>query len=288
MMPVLKAIETRYKGYRFRSRLEARWAVFFDALGIEWEYEKEGYDLGEAGWYLPDFWLPQTNTWVEIKPDNERQTDPADEIGLRFREHIYYASSNMLPLNFGDHIVCNPSSYDDKEWLGDMGICSSAFFWFDCAPCPWSPTWLLPIIGAAINAHCGDRSKIHVVGSQIELTHPLFLGSVGMVCEFISIYSVEAYEEVQSLFDHIYPQPPKQPLCLWEKKLQALETETSYCYGVCGAPWDYRGRYYGKWNDNLPWTIPQLGAMRHNSQDRIRSAAIAAARSARFEHGEHG
>jgi hypothetical protein len=44
---VIKAIETRYKGYRFRSRLEARWAVFFDALGVEWEYEKEGFDLGE-------------------------------------------------------------------------------------------------------------------------------------------------------------------------------------------------------------------------------------------------
>lgn len=64
---MIKAIETQYKGYRFRSRLEARWAVFFDALGIEWEYEKEGYDLGEAGWYLPDFWLPEFGIWVEIK-----------------------------------------------------------------------------------------------------------------------------------------------------------------------------------------------------------------------------
>lgn len=63
----MKAIETKYKGYRFRSRLEARWAVFFDTLGIEWEYEKEGYDLGEAGWYLPDFWLPEQKCWVEIK-----------------------------------------------------------------------------------------------------------------------------------------------------------------------------------------------------------------------------
>jgi hypothetical protein len=54
----LKAIQTRYKGYHFRSRLEARWAVFFDALGVPWEYEKEGYDLGDAGYYLPDFWLP--------------------------------------------------------------------------------------------------------------------------------------------------------------------------------------------------------------------------------------
>ncbi len=63
----LKAIETVYNGYRFRSRLEARWAVFFDALGIAYEYEKEGYDLGEAGWYLPDFWLPSIDGWVEIK-----------------------------------------------------------------------------------------------------------------------------------------------------------------------------------------------------------------------------
>jgi hypothetical protein len=55
---VIKAIETEYKGYRFRSRLEARWAIFLDTLGIEWQYEKEGYDLGAFGWYLPDFWLP--------------------------------------------------------------------------------------------------------------------------------------------------------------------------------------------------------------------------------------
>jgi hypothetical protein len=66
---MLKAIETRYKGYRFRSRLEARYAVFFDALGVRWEYEKEGFDLGEAGLYLPDFWLPQVKMWAEVKPE---------------------------------------------------------------------------------------------------------------------------------------------------------------------------------------------------------------------------
>ncbi len=64
----IKAIETRYKGYRFRSRLEARWAVFFDALGLRWEYEKQGYHL-PSGSYLPDFWLSDFSTWVEIKPE---------------------------------------------------------------------------------------------------------------------------------------------------------------------------------------------------------------------------
>jgi hypothetical protein len=64
----MKAIETIYKGYRFRSRLEARWAVFWDALGIKWEYEPEGYELSDGTRYLPDFWLPQVKMYGEVKP----------------------------------------------------------------------------------------------------------------------------------------------------------------------------------------------------------------------------
>lgn len=68
---MIKAIETTYKGYRFRSRLEARWAVFFDALGIEYQYEVEGFEF-EGQRYLPDFWLPTAKMWIEIKPKGER------------------------------------------------------------------------------------------------------------------------------------------------------------------------------------------------------------------------
>ena len=63
----IKPIETGYNDYRFRSRLEARYAVFFDVLGVEYQYEPEGYDLGEAGWYLPDFYLPKHNAFIEVK-----------------------------------------------------------------------------------------------------------------------------------------------------------------------------------------------------------------------------
>ena len=72
----MKAIETEYKGYRFRSRLEARWAVFFDACGVKWEYEPEGFDLGDGLYYLPDFLLHNVfirdcdtpcDLWVEVK-----------------------------------------------------------------------------------------------------------------------------------------------------------------------------------------------------------------------------
>ncbi len=96
---------TIYRGTKFRSRIEARWACFFDTLEVEWVYELQHYDFGvkavwdddefreylnealyENDWddredvirdayrhryarrmYLPDFWLPEFNHWVEIK-----------------------------------------------------------------------------------------------------------------------------------------------------------------------------------------------------------------------------
>lgn len=79
----IKAIETKYKGYRFRSRLEARWAVFFDHLGIDWRYEEQGYDLGpKLGWYLPDFYLPKFKEWVEIKPRPDGGPPPSWNVYL--------------------------------------------------------------------------------------------------------------------------------------------------------------------------------------------------------------
>jgi hypothetical protein len=64
----MKAIDTRYRGYRFRSRLEARWAVFFDKMDTRWEYEPQGYALPGAGAYLPDFYLPESKWLLDIKP----------------------------------------------------------------------------------------------------------------------------------------------------------------------------------------------------------------------------
>jgi len=55
----MKAIETVHSGYKFRSRLEARWAIFFESLHIPYQYEVEGFDLDNAGWYLPDFFFPE-------------------------------------------------------------------------------------------------------------------------------------------------------------------------------------------------------------------------------------
>lgn len=66
-MERIKAIETQYNGLRFRSRLEARWAVFFDKLGIKYQYEPEGFELTNGVRYLPDFYLPESDSFFEVK-----------------------------------------------------------------------------------------------------------------------------------------------------------------------------------------------------------------------------
>jgi hypothetical protein len=71
-----KIIETAYDGYLFRSRTEARWAVWFSKLGIEYEYEKEGFDLDGVR-YLPDFWIPIWCSWVEIKGNQATDSEIA-------------------------------------------------------------------------------------------------------------------------------------------------------------------------------------------------------------------
>ena len=45
---------TIYKGVKMRSRLEARWAAYFDAVEPYWKYEPNAF-ANEKGQYLPDF-----------------------------------------------------------------------------------------------------------------------------------------------------------------------------------------------------------------------------------------
>ena len=90
----IKAIETEYNGYKFRSRLEARWAVFFDAAGIEYEYEPEGFELSDGTKYLPDFYLPWFKCYVEIKPLSINKSDKTaakNKLVQLFEEHKHCA-----------------------------------------------------------------------------------------------------------------------------------------------------------------------------------------------------
>jgi hypothetical protein len=101
----IPAVQTWYNGFFHRSRLEARWATFFKTMDIEYEYEIETYNLYEAGYYLPDFWLPHYRAWVEIKgtqpTQKEREklralTEMTDSYGYIFSGQIEVPSINDL------------------------------------------------------------------------------------------------------------------------------------------------------------------------------------------------
>lgn len=122
---MLKAIDTEYKGFLFRSRLEARWAVFFEHLGIPWEYEKEGYDLNGL-YYLPDFWLPEQQCWFEVK--GARPTVEEQEKAARLAQY----SGHDVILAFGPI----GEYVEDGFWIyrgGDAGY-DNCYSW--CVPNP--------------------------------------------------------------------------------------------------------------------------------------------------------
>ena len=59
------SIPTEYNGIQFRSRLEAKWATFFDLLNWSWEYEPVDF----SGW-IPDFLITSSDKrlFIEVKP----------------------------------------------------------------------------------------------------------------------------------------------------------------------------------------------------------------------------
>ena len=75
--PEQTPIITEYSGTPFRSRLEARWAAWFDRRGIVWEYEPARFD----GW-MPDFKLVLDGApvYAEVKPVSEFPMDVAQRI----------------------------------------------------------------------------------------------------------------------------------------------------------------------------------------------------------------
>jgi hypothetical protein len=123
---MIKAIETKFDGHFFRSRLEARWAVFFKTLGVPYAYEMEGFDLGGGYRYLPDFWLPQQEAWIEIKgaPPNEREI----EVARRLSEagHPVFIFHGEIPRD---------DSFDPGAIILRWGNFDEGYLWCQCMRC---------------------------------------------------------------------------------------------------------------------------------------------------------
>lgn len=123
------ALPTTYKGHRFRSRIEARWAVFFDVLKIGYEYEPEGYSLADGTLYLPDFMLPQMESWYEVKgaPPTQEEVTKAKLLAAGTNQCVYIAfgnfSSGHPPFSFPQAVRFDPN-----------GTLTGLYAWRMCAP----------------------------------------------------------------------------------------------------------------------------------------------------------
>lgn len=129
---VPRAIVTLYKGYRFRSRLEARWAVLFDSLRLNWEYEVEGYDM-DGLWYLPDFWMPKLDSYIEIKGV---QIERNDDTWVKARD-LANVSGKLVYVFCGQ--IKTPGSTYGWRFFGpeddETGFAPDMVWWLKCPVC---------------------------------------------------------------------------------------------------------------------------------------------------------
>lgn len=62
----IKPLPTQYGSVKYRSKLEAQWALYLTLIGVKYQYEVKTFVLGTKR-YTPDFKI-NNNLWLEIKP----------------------------------------------------------------------------------------------------------------------------------------------------------------------------------------------------------------------------
>ena len=159
----IKTIPTYYAGVRFRSRLEASYAMALDGLGVRWSYETEGYEI-EGTFYLPDIYLPKIKTFLEIKgplvPGLEKAHKLYTHLNRDQPEGLWHSPCFMVV--WGDecgeirNIVDN-----DSVVLATCGKCGGK--------------WFLPEGGSFVCRACGFYDGPHHI---LETVDRLTLGQI--------------------------------------------------------------------------------------------------------------
>lgn len=125
----IEVIQTLYDGILFRSRIEARWATFYNHLGIKYEYEKEGYKIN-GKMYLPDFYIPHLDCFIEIKgkspSDEEEEKCKSLSIGTG---KIVYLFAGNIPGKDLDNCENGARAYFPE------GVIDYKYFWCECSVC---------------------------------------------------------------------------------------------------------------------------------------------------------
>jgi hypothetical protein len=164
----IKSKPTIYKGTKYRSRLEARWAAFFDLLGFTYQYEP--YDLN--GW-TPDFviYLGDKEILCEVKPTKKHGFD------------IDYVKTKFLP-NAGQRAIMlciDPIDREEIEYIpnkADIYFLYTVGEAYEWMPCVWhsAPEHKGNFVYFLIEIFVSDEYKEHFVPMIGDLNY-LYNGS---------------------------------------------------------------------------------------------------------------
>ena len=124
----IKPIETLYMGHYFRSKAEARFAVFLDCLGVKWDYEPQGFDLGNGLKYLPDFKIYNVEIWDE----NWDRCD-YDTYKPKMLDHIWVEVKGMWKddkpgeLTDSDYTKINRFVFDESGSINPLWVVGNCY-----------------------------------------------------------------------------------------------------------------------------------------------------------------
>jgi hypothetical protein len=123
----IAAIETRYSGINFRSRLEARWAAMFDLLGWGWTYEPTDF----KGW-IPDFAIhgEKEIIYVEVKPVGDFPEEVANKLAASG------CPGDVLIVGMLGPTWSKKYECPTIGWLGDFAV-EGCFWWEPAAMSRW-------------------------------------------------------------------------------------------------------------------------------------------------------
>ena len=149
-MPIVK--EIKFDGYIFRSKIEAQHYLFFKTLGLDCYYERETLSLvkndGKIINYLPDFFLPDLDSYVEIKLDKSPTVDECMKcymVALQTNKDCYLF-----------YEVIGKKNVNAYKYCAGSGAFIPQNRWTECPKCK---TFDITYKGLVCEMQCGCCSK---------------------------------------------------------------------------------------------------------------------------------
>ena len=141
------SLPTTYKGINMRSKMEARTAYILDQLELDWKYEPKSFMLKNGMSYIPDFYIPELDTWVEVKGVMEEKdkkqieqfNEEEHEILLLMEDKAYFYEATRFDNDDEDDTAYMVGEKQEIQ-LGHCSRCDSYFFCgtlgsFHCRQC---------------------------------------------------------------------------------------------------------------------------------------------------------